>query len=463
MKKLILLIALLSFLSVTLTTCDTINDWLNDDNDPPETEYTFDLYTHPGDPSLMKATGSDGTEIMFFGTKDAEGAADKVNFITVKYPDDNSSYKIMVNEDGTPGKMFSTEGSAFEFTPMNDKEILVNVVSKTGEIRIRTKINLDSLEKSARQPGSGKPLVQYAFNRASATQYPAGFIPATPASSSYPGGNRAGASLVLKLSKCGHPLTSALALPVLIMKPPAGQEVVNCPAINGNGQYTFTLPDQSLPSAQIQKTCTKIGKAIDKLCLAASWAPWSVSTIINQLVQEQFPNATDKESITKVSNKVTKLVPHLCKIRDEVNVADFCEVVGEVYLNPNPDQYTYTMALMVPGGIVAIPVGSFDPNLGGTITYDIPGTFDVADLYTDPSDPGPSEGYTALAVIACPSPEGTEVTMSVVGSDGYTNSQTSTVAEPGTVTLYVPGGAQSVKDVITVTANGKSWSTYVVF
>jgi hypothetical protein len=459
MKKIIYPLALLIFLALPFTTCDLINDLLEDDENTTEQENTYDLYTNPGDPTLMKATNSDGTEVMLFGTKDAEGAPEKVDMISVQYPDDNSSYKIMVREDGTPGKIYTTEGSVFEFEPINEKEFFMTVVSKTGEIRISTKINLDSLEKSTEAFGTGR---QYSFIRSSDENYPALFQPSEITEVLSPSANRNGNKLTLNLTKCGHPYTSALFMPVLIMKPPAGKEVFNVPSVDGIGQYSYMLPDPSLPSTQIQKTCNKIGKAIDKLCLAATWAPGSISTLIKMLVQEQFPNATDKASITKVADKVTKLVPQLCKIKDEVNVADFCELVGEVYLNPNPDQYQYTLVGMIPGDVIFIPA-DFNPNTGGIISYDIPGVFNVFDLYTNPKDPGPIEGYTAVASVICPDPQGTVVTISVTGSDGYTNSNTITVTADGDVTLYVPGGAQSVKDVITVTANGKTWSTYIVF
>lgn len=463
MKKLFFPAVLLILTVFTFTTCDLINGLLDDDNNNSQIENSYELYTNPGDPTIMKATDSDGVEYMFYGIKDTSGGAEKINMITVQYPDDQLSYQILINDDGTPGKMYTPEGSSFEFIPLSEKELMLNVVSKTGAIRLHTKINLDSLQKSLEIEDVGQSMQKYAFRRTASEIYSGAFTPASDAMSVNVEKKTAGAKLILNLSRCGHPITSANYLPVMMMKPPIGKTTANVPAINGNGVFTFNLPDPSLPSSKIEKTCNKIGKALDKLCLAAAFAPWSVSTLVNKLIEDQFPNASDKESITKISSKVTKIVPQLCKIRDEVNIADFCDVVGEIYLNPNPDQYTYTMVLLVSGGIVDIPVSGFDPNTGGTISYDIPADFDVTDLYTEPQDPSPSEGYVAYAVITCPDPQGTEVTISVFGSDGYTNSYTTTLTEAGSVSLSVPGGAESVEDMIVVDAEGQEWSTFIVF
>jgi hypothetical protein len=416
---------------------------------------------NPGDPTLLKSTNEDGSVFTFFGKKDFEGAAEKVDVIDIQYPGETGTYKMLVRDDGTPGKIFTPEGSTFEFEPINEKEFYLSVASKTGEIRISTKVNLDSLEKMM-EAVSQAPSITRSTGRGNQAP-PAVFTPSSPVESTWPSGTLKSNKLILNLTSCGQPMPFALLTPMLIMKPPAGKEILSIPTNDGGGIYSFMLPDPSQPSTQIQKVCKKIGKTIDKICLTYSFSPTAVSLLVNTMVGQQFPNAPDKESITKVSNKVTQIIPQLCQIKDEVNIADFCELVGEIYLNPNPDQYTYTLVAFGSGKMIEIPLGNFDPNTGGTITYDIPGEFNVWEFRTEPRDPAPLEGYTAIAEIECPSPQGTEVTISIVGSDGYTNSQTSTVTTNGQVTLYVPGGAQSVKDVLTVTANGKSWSTYIVF
>jgi hypothetical protein len=62
---------------------------------------------------------------------------------------------------------------------------------------------------------------------------------------------------------------------------------------------------------------------------------------------------------------------------------------------------------------------------------------------------------------------GTPVTISIVGTDGYSNSNSATMKQSGTISLYVPGAKQGVQDLITVEAviDGITYSdkTSIVF
>ncbi|MBN1197846.1 MAG: hypothetical protein JXA23_00745 [Bacteroidales bacterium] len=55
------------------------------------------------------------------------------------------------------------------------------------------------------------------------------------------------------------------------------------------------------------------------------------------------------------------------------------------------------------------------------------------------------------------------MTISVVGTDGYSKSQDYTISINAEVSLHVPGGAKGVMDVITVTAKGQQWQISLVF
>jgi hypothetical protein len=91
-----------------------------------------------------------------------------------------------------------------------------------------------------------------------------------------------------------------------------------------------------------------------------------------------------------------------------------------------------------------IPVGVIRATGGGGIGF----------FLTDPADPNPQEGYTAIVTTAC-APNGSQLTVSVVGTDGYTTSTSVTIADGATeARLPVPGGAQGVQDTITAQLSG---------
>lgn len=86
------------------------------------------------------------------------------------------------------------------------------------------------------------------------------------------------------------------------------------------------------------------------------------------------------------------------------------------------------------------------------ITLDMQGD-PVIDAFTlNPSHPGQEVSYTATADFHC-IPEGSTITLSIVGTDGYSNSITESISESGSAVLYVPGAAAGVYDLCNVVIN----------
>lgn len=73
-----------------------------------------------------------------------------------------------------------------------------------------------------------------------------------------------------------------------------------------------------------------------------------------------------------------------------------------------------------------------------------------------PQDPAPGQGVTVTATLI-PVVQGCNISFSIVGTDGYSNSATKTSDSNGQATFYIPGGAEGVFDMVTITAgNGVS-------
>lgn len=68
----------------------------------------------------------------------------------------------------------------------------------------------------------------------------------------------------------------------------------------------------------------------------------------------------------------------------------------------------------------------------------------------NPPDPGPWENVVVTANILN-SVTGTSVNWSVSGTDGYSNSGTSTTDENGDISFSIPGGGEGVTDTVTIT------------
>jgi hypothetical protein len=80
-----------------------------------------------------------------------------------------------------------------------------------------------------------------------------------------------------------------------------------------------------------------------------------------------------------------------------------------------------------------------------------------------PQDPGPGVGVTVTASLM-PSVEGCNISFSIVGTDGYSNSATYPSDANGQASFYIPGGAEGVVDHVTITTeNGKQFTVTYVF
>lgn len=81
----------------------------------------------------------------------------------------------------------------------------------------------------------------------------------------------------------------------------------------------------------------------------------------------------------------------------------------------------------------------------------------------NPPDPAPGQSVTVNATII-PAVTGCNVSFTIVGTDGYTNSGTYPTDSEGNASFYIPGGAAGVIDVVTITSsNGKTYTVSYVF
>jgi hypothetical protein len=73
----------------------------------------------------------------------------------------------------------------------------------------------------------------------------------------------------------------------------------------------------------------------------------------------------------------------------------------------------------------------------------------------NPPDPGPGQGVTIIACV-WPQIEGVPIYFLIVGSDGYTKSETNYTDASGCADFFIPGGAEGVVDTVTVESGGST-------
>ena len=119
--------------------------------------------------------------------------------------------------------------------------------------------------------------------------------------------------------------------------------------------------------------------------------------------------------------------------------------------------------------IQAIVTDGFSPERRNFATVAFPDVSTVfGDLHTIssitpvPADPAPGQNVVVTVVIFPPE-AGITVLFTIVGTDGYSNSDTPTTNANGVATFTIPGAAAGVVDVVTVTVGGLSAEVTYVF
>ncbi len=455
MKKLLFLFTLVVSL-LLFVQCDKKSD-------SSSQTYTFsiDSYTNPTDPTLLHVTYEDGTQVTYSGTKDAAGNPVKIQNVTVKYPDMEGNFLISLDANSLPARQLTPNGTVFEYTWNNDTTLRLKAISPDGQVQVSIPINLKGAKSYPVYGDTGKPENirknipgKFAYKE----YHPGEMRPLKPVTDN---------AMIFHVRKCGVDVTNATV--VLNVTPPLGVSAYPCANI-GNGFYSTNIPKSGEPPANYEQTCDKVGTIAKDVCDTynlISVLPANVSVQVCQLlsdkIAEAFPGNASGDKIKAMCGKAMGALDALCKFAEKNNIAELCKLANLLYTEPKGG-YSFTVTVTVPGSAACTPGSqSFDPANPQTYMVDMGGTFDINNLYTDPADPGPKQGYSAYADVICPDPGGTSVTISVLGSDGYSNSYTNSFTSNGQIRLDVPGGAQSVRDVITVTSGTISKSISIVF
>ena len=142
--------------------------------------------------------------------------------------------------------------------------------------------------------------------------------------------------------------------------------------------------------------------------------------------------------------------------------------IPQVVIGVNPDNNTEdsSIDLVLPGGEWEITAIDPEGNLDRIITEIVNGVMSIIltntnpddkvsdtsyslSAWVTPADPGPGESVYAYAQIY-PKDAGIEIFFEIVGTDGYSNSETVLTDSEGRASFRIPGGSSGTKDVVTV-------------
>lgn len=452
-KKLILISLVIPYLLTTTCTKDKVDEF----------NETVEIYTNPTDPTIMVVTQHDGTVLTYSGIKDAEGYPVSTTTLTALYAGESVPY-IMTYKDDLPDNILAPNGVNFSFDWTGEETFRINTISANGEVQISVPIDINDIEDSDFILGTQN---QIFTNSRSDLPSELTVNPIQSISKKSITTEISSTGHAISILKCGEPVINATV--TVSSDPPIGQNNY-LGKIESNNWYYFDVPKVAEKQINYEDKCNKLGEYANYACSFAGriyLATLSPEKLYNQYkskINEFFPGVKDPQTILDVGKKAFDLIPKLCELHEKRNLENICKMAFLLYVEPPPIKHLLSFTISIPGSspIKLDPV-DFYPNQPSSWTIDLPGELTIEAFHAVPSNPAPNQSYVASAIINCPDPSGTDVTISVAGNDGYSNSQTVTLTQRSEISLSVPGAEEGVKDIITVQAGSKQWQLVIIF
>ncbi|MEL7473805.1 MAG: hypothetical protein AAGK04_10850 [Planctomycetota bacterium] len=446
-----------------------------------------ELYTNAGDTRFGRFERADGQVLEVFGTKDAFGLAEQVTqfWLTDQAGD---TTRVMLDGAGRPAAFVSEEGAWLSFDWANDPVVLINGVSPNGEVQVTLSYNTETGDVGGRQASfAGPPVAAQPQNLSPRGGVATRFLAAPSnrraedvlstshslgpdsggggTSSSTSASSLPADQIQVTFERCGSPITDGEVV-VKIRRDDGMTASYPATALPGTGVYTASVPTDPEDVTDFGEYCSSVFSTIGISCNYFDNAPPSADVAICA----QIAAAIDLSIFGPTGEGVPIFA--LCEAGMLAGRL-YCATLGQSPPGGGPSVADGICAVIEAGinfiaeDDVTVFAEGFAPGVGFVTSsfMTAPGTgpfpdFDlqfsespsITSFTTSPSDPAPGQSYVARAVVVC-LPPNTFVRMTIVGTDGYTDSRTCVLGGGLDVcNLSVPGAAAGVRDTITVEA-----------
>lgn len=430
---------------------------------------------NPDEPVIIDVSNDKGESVVLMGTKTSTGHADKLRQMLITTPEEENPTEVFLDEDQKLQEMIAPNRVRFLFDWISEKEVALTLIDPNTNEQLNTLLDFSKQNEQSQAVNSRSVNTLERTGRSTLTVKPVtGVTPlsefkTTAKSSSGIVGN-------VYLEQCGVPANAQCWVDVYDYSNLTGsfgrgkyRGRFACTKVS-DGHYKFQLPGNYNVHHNIADYCDAINSVIDKVCGLNAWtAPGSgakqfmclqisaalTSGIVSAPVAAGFLVAC--EGVSTALDAGCALVNGNMDLPEGTpGLGDgLCAVLREI-------DYTWDTPLVLQPVVDALPSNIY----GTSQIYEANGTLKdmkvtwggnpiINSFKLVPSAPAQGVPYHAIADLYC-LPTGTKVTMDIIGTDNYTDSQTTTVNEGSNInyraTLRVPGASSGVKDVCTVTA-----------
>lgn len=406
-------------------------------------EGTATIVLNADDPKVVTLTKNNGEVLQFYGKKDDAGAVEY--FTQMEYISTDGQLSLMEFYENGQIKSFTAPNDVtIDFEWVNNEEAAIKVYNPEDNSYIITNWNIHESSSGVRRFAPQKQI--HRTRNLVMTQIP-GIFSLADASAKVP--ENRGYDVWVK--QCDSPTNAKVYIKIV-----DGQNHNNVITNIFNyqyvtqGWYSFHIPDWTFPTTMPNK------ELIDKIDLRLNIILSAISECAgNGSLLLAINSALLMSGIGTVPAVVTMGLEAFIVIGS--NVLGNIDEVGWFFQKFNPEWYyheEYTNIFVIPyvNGKAYPEEGyhiNFDDGDWGS-TVNLEGNPEIRSFDLSPAYPSAGQGYRASVFYRC-IPKGSKIVMGIVGTDGYHNEITQTVAaESGSANLDVPGAAAGVYDVCTV-------------
>jgi hypothetical protein len=450
----------------------------------PDSPYT--ILTNPTDPLLFQYKTELDEVINYFGPRDAQGLPLRVELISYQKSEQSprADYFLFDSQE-RPTRMILDDGSQFILDWQSQNKAALTFIAPNNQGQINTGVDFTEALRSGRTavpaPGTAVYGGQGLAPRQGA-QIKLAPLP-EPEADERPGGTGQRTSqevITINVSACGIP-TDAPVVSVNMYKTDGLNQLVKVgefPAQrSARGLYTVALPSDvaSTVDVNFNEACKKANdvlgglckfiKYTDELCKVIGLTALAINAVTGNVPGALVAVVATRRcvALAKAAQTITK--PG-CQVMKEID--RFEAVSGDPYalcnaLFENRDTNLWAGDLKFIAkaeGVGDEPVYAPSVTVDGKarypdLTLDLGSKPSIKSLTLNPPTPIAKQEYVAVARITC-LPLNSTVTLSIVGTDGYQDSDSITVfsLQPdGTFAfqLRVPGALTSgIKDIVTL-------------
>lgn len=452
---------------IPITSCS------NDDSsnsDSTNSSFLIDpiISIDPDNPFLFSATTNTNETIEFYGEKDTEGVPTKCDLIIVRESENTNPVLINLDDASRPKSVIGYDGSAITFNYDDPNDIKVNAIYPNNAFNLSFALNdnaskvsgLTTKTSASKRLGKKMKIVSNVMSSRDAVNSCADDT-----------------NVSVSLSKCGMPQGNpyAVRLHVLTDEPNTHQPFfpLGYKSAGANGAFCFRVRQGNwvLDTDALQNICSGFASVASVVCSgieAINANPGSeiqlCATIAAASNLASVPAFVGCEALINALKipclAASSAVPGSNSVVDGICNSSILELL------PYPSTVYFRPTVMRPGKTqywgertASFPIeGPFN-----TIDVMLPAEPEVSSFYTTPFDPNPDTDYLATAEIECLD-AATPATITVVGTDGYTDSLSITLPEgSSTISLSVPGAEGGILDKITVAFDNITSSRVVIF